>query len=99
MPKKASLPPPSHMQLRKRSIKPPNENPKKKPTPQKKTKARTAKANPPQANQEATDDSVPAENGERKNNEEEDWHLRTTHQSAFLEMYQAEITSTWTLKK
>ncbi|XP_043557160.1 non-histone chromosomal protein HMG-14-like isoform X2 [Chiloscyllium plagiosum] len=73
MPKKAaadtvidkSLPAPGYMQLRKRSIKPPKENPKKK----KKTKARAAKANPPQANQEATDDSVPAENGERKNNE------------------------------
>ncbi|XP_060689196.1 non-histone chromosomal protein HMG-14-like [Hemiscyllium ocellatum] len=77
MPKKAaadtvidkSLPAPGYMQLRKRSIKPTKENPKKKATPQKKTKARAAKANPPQANQETTDDSVPAENGERKNNE------------------------------
>ncbi|XP_038657482.1 non-histone chromosomal protein HMG-14-like [Scyliorhinus canicula] len=61
--------PSTSMQLRKRHIKPTNENPKRKPAAQKKVKARTAKANPPQANQEATDDSVPAENGERKNNE------------------------------
>ncbi|GCB69046.1 hypothetical protein scyTo_0012353 [Scyliorhinus torazame] len=55
--------PSTSMQLRKRRIKPTNENPKKKPAAQKKVKARAAKANPPQANQEATDDSVPAENG------------------------------------
>ncbi|XP_067897260.1 non-histone chromosomal protein HMG-14B-like isoform X2 [Heterodontus francisci] len=60
---------PIQMQLRKRRMKPPSENPKKKLAAQKKTKARATKANPPQANQEAIDDSVPAENGERKSNE------------------------------
>lgn len=35
--------------------------------PKKKTKARATKAKPPQANQEANEDSVPSENGERKN--------------------------------
>lgn len=76
MPKKAASDtvidkplPSSYMQLRKRRMKQTIENPKKKPAAQKKTKARAAKANPPQANQEATDDSVLAENGERKNNE------------------------------
>ncbi|XP_067848490.1 non-histone chromosomal protein HMG-14-like [Heptranchias perlo] len=58
-----------YMQLRKRPTQPSNENPKKKPAAQKKAKTRVAKANPPQANQEAIDDSVPSENGERKNNE------------------------------
>ncbi|XP_038639553.1 non-histone chromosomal protein HMG-14-like [Scyliorhinus canicula] len=76
MPKKAASDrvidksiPSTSMQLRKRCIKPTNENPKKKLAAQKKVKARAAKANPPQANHEATDNSVPAENGERKNNE------------------------------
>ncbi|XP_032888355.1 non-histone chromosomal protein HMG-14-like isoform X1 [Amblyraja radiata] len=61
-------PPPILMQLRKRQTKRTDEIPIKKATTQKKTKTR-AKANPPQANQEAKEDSVPSENGERKNNE------------------------------
>ncbi|XP_059824821.1 non-histone chromosomal protein HMG-14A-like [Hypanus sabinus] len=62
-------PPPSNMQLRKRQIKQSNDIPRKKPATQKKTKAKATKANPPQANQETKEDSVPSENGERKTNE------------------------------
>ncbi|XP_069745027.1 non-histone chromosomal protein HMG-14-like isoform X2 [Narcine bancroftii] len=68
MPRKAT-PAPSLMQLRKRHKNRSNVTPKKKPTIEKKTRARAPKANPPQAKQEANEDSVPSENGERKSNE------------------------------
>lgn len=62
-------PPPSNMQLRKRQVKESTEIPKKKQATQKKPRAKASKVNPPQANQEAKEDSVRSENGEWKNNE------------------------------